>query len=85
MSLNFKSVLLLMLFNEALHSCKSPMVVLRPTPPKRELSRVVVKPKPLLPQIKNDIEINPIMLRVTQFKWRSYVMEKFGQHRLLLE
>lgn len=71
-----------MLFNEALHSCKSPLVVLRPTPPKRKDSRVDVKPKPSLPQIENDLKSNAIE---PPCKRRSYAMGNFGQRGLLFE
>lgn len=76
MSPNIKSVLLSMLLNEALHSCKSPLVVLRPTRPKRKNSRVDVKPKPSLPQIKNDLKSNA---NEPPGHRRSDVMANFGQ------
>lgn len=52
MSLKIKSVLLLLFLVVAFHSCKSPKVVSRPSPPKREVPRVVAKPKPSLPETK---------------------------------
>lgn len=52
MSLKIKSVLLLLFLAVAFHSCKSPKVVSRPSPPKREVPRVVAKPKPSLPETK---------------------------------
>ncbi|RXJ50232.1 glycoside hydrolase family 10 protein [Gelidibacter gilvus] len=89
MSFKMKSVLLLLFFVVALHSCKSPKVVSRPAPPKRDVPRVVAKPKPPRPEIKKEVKVEvakeikeeikaeTYAEVVPQFKQSPYVMREF--------
>ncbi|MBA6152391.1 glycoside hydrolase family 10 protein [Gelidibacter maritimus] len=54
MSHKLKSVVILLFLLLVVQSCKAPKTVSRPTPSKRETSRVVAKPKPKLPEITID-------------------------------
>ncbi|MBJ7881740.1 glycoside hydrolase family 10 protein [Gelidibacter salicanalis] len=81
MSLKIKSALILLLFLVALNSCKSPKIISRSAPPKRELPRVVAKPQPSIPEIKKetkeDIKEEESLKVVPPFKHSPYVMREF--------
>ena len=89
MPFKIKSVVLFLLVVVMLQACKSPQVVSRPVPPKKELPRVASKPKPLRPNVKKETEtevqleieetVAPAMEPevVPQFKHSPFVMREF--------
>ncbi|MBO3098296.1 glycoside hydrolase family 10 protein [Gelidibacter pelagius] len=89
MSFQLKPILLLILLAVALHSCKSPKVVSRPAPPKKEAPRVVATPKPSRPETKtevkedvkkeNKVEVKEKVKEVIKSEEKTEVVSSFNQ------
>jgi len=78
MSLNIRSILLILLCAVTLNSCKTPKpVVSKPRPPKKELPQRVEKPTLPSTTIPKPVEIEEKVPPVQIFKSSPYVMREF--------